>query len=58
MDVGDRQVDDRCMSILWFTLLALILFVAARRWGADTRAPRQWEWDPPQSAAPGHPSTR
>lgn len=36
------------MTILVFLLLALLLFVAARRWGADTRTSRQWEWDPPE----------
>jgi hypothetical protein len=41
------------MTILVFLLLALLLFAAARRRGADTRASRQWEWDPPQSGPGG-----
>jgi hypothetical protein len=49
MDNRMGSADDRDMTILVFFLLALLLFAAARRWGADTRASRQWEWDPPES---------
>lgn len=34
------------MTILVFVMLALLLYAAARRWGVDTRASRQWEWAP------------
>lgn len=49
MDNRVSAADDSDMTILVFVLLALLLFAAARRWGADTRASRQWEWDPPES---------
>ncbi|MEO5834336.1 MAG: hypothetical protein ABJA16_09330 [Nakamurella sp.] len=34
------------MTIPVFVMLALLLYAAARRWGVDTRASRQWEWAP------------
>jgi hypothetical protein len=49
LDAGITRDDDRSMTILVFLLMALLLSLAARRWGADTRTSRQWEWDPPAS---------